>query len=238
MENIENEVIEEIEIIDDDNLDVEVTEDIVESPEDNSDDENYVDVEDTPDYLEDDNEDDNEDDVLDKKERSIIRQKKHNKELKDSFKAIQLENEELRKRLELQKDGKSDEEIDTIIENEKESNDISYKLAVYEIKELSERFPYIESYSSELIKLKKTNPNFSYEELYKAKFSSNNVYDDKIKSEALKEKSVVNKQKAKTNQKTKTTKIRMSRTDAEAYSLWKATRPNGTPQQFLDILYN
>jgi len=179
-----------------------------------------------------------EDEPIDKKERAIIKYKKE-------AKAKEREAEELRNRLlehekkdrmeELKAEGKTPQEALRTATEEIETKQLRYELDRAKIKDLESKYSGISLYTNEIIKLKEKFPEFSYEEIYKAKFSKGTDYDVKTKAEAIARKTKSNASLEKATPKNKKG-FSMPRELESSYEIWKKVNPNGTKKEYMEDL--
>ena len=181
------------------------------------------------------------DEQVDKKTKAIIKHKKENKELKRQLQELQekMEANELAKEtstriLELTKTGKTTAEATKIANDEIEVKKLRLQLAKFEIQGLETKYPGISLFARQLAEDKSKLPEFSYEQLYLAKYSKSNQYDEKTKLEQellYKTKEARSKSLEGSNSKAaKTTKL--SAEEERVYQRVKKYNPNMTRKQF------
>lgn len=183
--------------------------------------------------------------TLDKKTKSIIKHKKENKELRrqlqelqEKIQADELEKETSNRISELTREGKTSTEAAKIANDEMEVKKLRLQLAQYEINGLEGKYPGISLYSKQLAEDKAKLPEFSYEQLYLAKYAKSSAYDEKTKLEQellYKTKEARSKSLDNSNVKQqKTTKL--SKEDERVYQYLKKSKPNLTRKQYAELL--
>ena len=180
----------------------------------------------------------------DKKTKAIIKQKKENKELKrqllelqETVQANELAKETSDRILELTRTGKSTTEATKIATDEKEVKKLRLQLSKYEIGTLENKYPGISLFAKQLAEDKAKLPEFSYEQLYMAKYSKATAFDEKTKIEQellFKTKEARSKSLDASNTKTDKT-TRLSADDEKVYQYLKQSRPKLTRKQFLSL---
>ena len=200
------------------------------------------------DELEDDidlEEDEIDDKHLDKKTKAIIKHKKENKELKRRLQELEEEKEkaELEKETssrinELTKAGKNYTEATKIANEEVEVKKLRLQIAKYDIEKLESNYPGISLYSKQLADDKAKLPEFSYEQLYLAKYAKANKFDERTKLEQellYKTREARSKSLESSNSKTPQT-IKLSPADERTYQYMKKGQPALTRKQYLELL--
>lgn len=197
---------------------------------------------------EDDIEIDDEDEVdepLDKKTKSIIKHKKEAKELKKQLQEanekllqVEIDKERATRISELTKTGISSTEATKIAGNESEVKQLRLKLTTMELEKLEDKIPGIAAYSRQLSEDKAKTPEFSYEQLYLAKYSKQNAYDQKTKIEQeLLYKNKSSKSKSLESGSTKTVKpTKLSSDDERVYNYLKGQNKTLTRKQYKALL--
>jgi len=182
--------------------------------------------------------------TLDKKTKSIIKHKKENKklrrqlqELQGKMQAEELEKETNQRIIELTKGGKSTTEATKIANDEVEVKKLRLQLVKFEIEGLETKYPGISQYYNKLAQDKAKLPDFSYEQIYLAKYAKSNAYDEKTRVEQeLMYKTKEARNKSLDNSNTKTSKpTKLTPEDERVYQYIKKTRPNLTRKQFLNL---
>lgn len=225
-EDLEDEIIIEDEFIDD-------GEDLEDEPVDE------------PEDFEDDSEpEDDEDDNLDSKTRAIIKQKKENKRLKRELEEkqqrldqIELEKETDKRVIELTKQGKDTEEATRIAKEEVEVRQLKLQLARMELSNLENKYPGISAYAKELIADKAKLPDFSYEQIYRAKYAKSSEYDTRTKLEqeiAYQQREARSKGLEGSNAK-QTKQVTLSPKDERIYLSLKRNMPGLTRKRFKEL---
>lgn len=181
----------------------------------------------------------------DKKTKAIIKQKKENKELKiklqeleDQLQAKELEKETNERILELTREGKSSQEATKIAKSEGEVKALRMQLARHEINNLEASYPGINTFARQLAEDKQKLPEFSYEQLYLAKYAKVNKYDEKTRLEQellYKNKEARKKSLGGSNVKAPKT-ITLSKEDERVYRYLKKGNPKMTKKQFVELL--
>lgn len=182
--------------------------------------------------------------TLDKKTKAIIKHKKENKELRRQLRELQeqkerdeLEKETSKRVIELTREGKSSIEATKIANDEMEVKKLRLQLAKYEIEGLENKFPGISVYARQLAEDKAKLPEFSYEQLYLAKYANSTAYDEKTKLEQellYKTKAARSKSLDASNTKAQKT-VKLSAEDERVYQFLKKSRPNMTRKQFREL---
>lgn len=214
-----------------------------------------IEDEDIPEDEDEDEEDDEEDDEeeeleepnkkLDKKTKAIIKHKKENKELRKQLQQMQerlhqLEMEKERSKLieELTKDGKSLTEAEQIVNAKLETKQLKTKLAMMELEKLEDKYPGITAYASQLVADKEKLPEFSYEQIYLAKYYKESEFDriTKLEQEML-YRTKQSKSKALDSSSSKPRKgIKLSPEDERAYRILKKKMPKLTRKKYLELM--
>lgn len=199
-------------------------------------DEDEIDLEDEP---------DEEGEHLDKKTKAIIKHKKENKELRkrlqeleDAKEQAELEREKSKRINELTREGKTPTEATRIAQDEVEVKELRLQLAKYDIEKLEDKYPGITLHTKQLVNDKSKLPEFTYEQLYLAKYSKTNKYDQKTKLEQellYKNKAAKSKSLDSGNSKPPKT-IKLSPADERTYLYMKQGKPSLTRKQYLDLL--
>lgn len=188
---------------------------------------------------------DEDDEPLDKKTKSIIKHKKEAKELKKQLQEanekllqIEIDKETANRVSELTKTGISSTEANKIAGNESEVKQLRLKLTIMELEKLEDRIPGIAAYGRQLSEDKAKTPEFSYEQLYLAKYSKQNSYDQKTKLEQeLLYKNKSSKSKSLESGSTKTVKpTKLSSEDERVYSYLKDRNKGLTRKQYKALL--
>ena len=195
--------------------------------------------------LEDDIDLEEDDKHLDKKTKAIIKHKKENKELRKRLQELQEEKEstELEKETnsrisELTRAGKSVPEATKVAQEETEVRKLRLQIAKYDIEKLESNYPGISLYSKQLADDKAKLPEFSYEQLYLAKYSKASKFDEKTKLEQeLLYKSKEARSKSLESANTKTAKtIKLSPADERTFQYMKKGKPTLTRKGYLELL--
>ena len=182
---------------------------------------------------------------LDKKTKAIIKHKKENKELRRKLQELQdekekadLERETNNRISELTRTGKSVPEAEKIAQEETEVRKLRLQIAKYDIEKLESNYPGISLYSKQLADDKAKLPEFSYEQLYLAKYSKASKFDEKTKLEQeLLYKSKEARSKSLESANTKTAKtIKLSPADERTYQYMKKGKPTLTRKGYLELL--
>ena len=190
-------------------------------------------------------ESDEEGDHLDKKTKAIIKHKKENKELRkrlqeleDAKEQAELEQEKSKRINELTREGKTPTEATRIAQDEVEVKELRLQLAKYDIEKLEDKYPGITLHTKQLVNDKSKLPEFTYEQLYLAKYSKTNKYDQKTRLEQellYKNKAAKSKSLDSGNSKPPKT-IKLSPADERTYLYMKQGKPSLTRKQYLDLL--
>ena len=198
------------------------------------------------DELEDDVEDDaDEDNYLDKKTKAIIKHKKENKELRrklqeleEEKQAAELEGEKSQIVVELTKQGKSHAEATKMAEGEVEVKKLRLQIARLDIEKLENKYPGISLYSKELSQDKAKLPEFSYEQLYLAKYANKSKYDEKtrLEQEFMRKTKDAKGKSLEAGSNNKTKQVKLSKEDERVYNYMKQSRPNLTRKKFLELM--
>lgn len=200
------------------------------------------------DELEDDVEDDtdeDEDNHLDKKTKAIIKHKKENKELRrklqeleEEKQAAELEGEKSQRVVELTKQGKSHAEATKMAEGEVEVKKLRLQIARLDIEKLENKYPGISLYSKDLSQDKAKLPEFSYEQLYLAKYANKSKYDEKtrLEQEFMRKTKDAKGKSLEAGSNNKTKQVRLSKEDERVYNYMKQSRPNLTRKKFLELM--
>lgn len=190
-------------------------------------------------------EEDLEDEKVDKKTKAIIKHKKENKELKrrlqeleDEKEADALEVERNKMIVELAREGKSSTEATKIADEKIEVKKLRLQIARLDIDKLETKYPGISLYATQLAEDKAKLPEFSYEQLYQAKYAKQSKYDEKTRLEQeLLAKSKEARSKSLETGTTKNNKtIKLSQEDERVYQHLKNTNKSLTRKQFKDLL--
>ena len=190
-------------------------------------------------------EEDEEVEHLDKKTKAIIKHKKENKELRRRLKELEdakeqaeLEQEKSKRINELTREGKTPTEATRIAQDEAEVKALRLQLAKYDIEKLEDKYPGITLHTKQLVNDKSKLPEFTYEQLYLAKYSKTNKYDEKTRLEQeLLYKSKTAKSKSLDSGNSKPPKtIKLSPADERTYQYMKQGKPSLTRKQYLDLL--
>lgn len=182
---------------------------------------------------------------IDKKTKAIIKHKKENKELRrrlqeleESKEQAELEKEASNRINELTRQGKTPTEAAKIAQDETEVKKLRLQLAKYDIEKLEAKYPGVTLYSKQLADDKAKLPEFSYEQLYLAKYAKANKFDEKTKLEQellYKTREAKSKSLEAANSKgTKT--IKLSPADERTYQYMKQGKPTLTRKQYLELL--
>ncbi len=190
-------------------------------------------------------ESDEEGEHLDKKTKAIIKHKKENKELRkrlqeleDAKEQAELEREKSKRINELTREGKTPTEATRIAQDEVEVKELRLQLAKYDIEKLEDKYPGITLHTKQLVNDKSKLPEFTYEQLYLAKYSKTNKYDQKTRLEQellYKNKAAKSKSLDSGNSKPPKT-IKLSPADERTYLYMKQGKPSLTRKQYLDLL--
>lgn len=190
-------------------------------------------------------ESDEEGEHLDKKTKAIIKHKKENKELRkrlqeleDAKEQAELEREKSKRINELTREGKTPTEATRIAQDEVEVKELRLQLAKYDIEKLEDKYPGITLHTKQLVDDKSKLPEFTYEQLYLAKYSKTNKYDQKTRLEQellYKNKAAKSKSLDSGNSKPPKT-IKLSPADERTYLYMKQGKPSLTRKQYLDLL--
>lgn len=190
-------------------------------------------------------ESDEEGEHLDKKTKAIIKHKKENKELRkrleeleDAKEQAELEQEKSKRINELTREGKTPTEATRIAQDEVEVKELRLQLAKYDIEKLEDKYPGITLHTKQLVNDKSKLPEFTYEQLYLAKYSKTNKYDQKTRLEQellYKNKAAKSKSLDSGNSKPPKT-IKLSPADERTYLYMKQGKPSLTRKQYLDLL--
>lgn len=182
---------------------------------------------------------------IDKKTKAIIKHKKENKELRrrlqeleESKEQAELEKETSNRINELTRQGKTPTEAAKIAQDETEVKKLRLQLAKYDIEKLEVKYPGISLYSKQLADDKAKLPEFSYEQLYVAKYAKTNKYDEKTKLEqelVYKNRQARSKSLESSNNKSTKT-IKLSPKDERTYQYMKQGQPALTRKQYLELL--
>lgn len=185
------------------------------------------------------------DEKVDKKTKAIIKHKKENKELRRRLQELEEEKErvELEKETnsrinELTRQGKTHVEATKIAQDETEVKKLRLQLAKYDIEKLEAKYPGIALYSKQLTDDKAKLPEFSYEQLYLAKYAQANKFDEKTKLEQellYKSREAKSKSLEAANSKGTQT-IKLSPADERTYQYMKQGKPTLTRKQYLELL--
>lgn len=120
----------------------------------------------------------------DKKEAAIIKAKKENKELKARL--AELEKKERDKELanaretrinKLIDEGYGEAQAKAMVSDEFEKKSLQRRLDLIEIKQLESKVPGISNYADKIMDYREKYPDFTAEEVYRAKFSQESEYD-------------------------------------------------------------
>lgn len=198
------------------------------------------------DELEDDVEDDaDEDNYLDKKTKAIIKHKKENKELRrklqeleEEKQAAELEGEKSQIVVELTKQGKSHAEATKLADGEIEVKKLRLQIARLDIEKLEIKYPGISLYSKELSEDKAKLPEFSYEQLYLAKYANKSKYDEKtrLEQEFMRKTKDAKGKSLEAGSNNKTKQVKLSKEDERVYNYMKQSRPNLTRKKFQELM--
>lgn len=181
----------------------------------------------------------------DKKTKAIIKQKKENKELKrklqeleDQLQAKELEKETSERIIELTKSGKTTQEATKIAKDEVEVKKLRLQLARHEIDNLEASYPGINTFARELAEDKEKLPDFTYEQIYLAKYAKINKYDEKTRLEQeLLYKNKEARKKSLSGSNARTSKpITLSKEDERIYQYLRKSNPKMTKKQFVSLL--
>lgn len=193
---------------------------------------------------EDDTEED-EDKHLDKKTKAIIKHKKENKELRrklqeleEKNQAAELEREMSQRVIELTKQGKSQVEATKMAEGEIEVKKLRLQISRLDIEKLENKYPGISLYSKELSEDKAKLPEFTYEQLYLAKYANKSKYDEKtrLEQELLRKSKEAKGKSLEASNNNKTKQVKLSKEDERVYNYMKQSRPNLTRKKFLELM--
>lgn len=215
-------------------------------PEDELDDveDEFEPEEDELDDVEDDADED-EDNHLDKKTKAIIKHKKENKELRrklqeleEEKQAAELEGEKSQRVVELTKQGKSHAEATKMAEGEVEVKKLRLQIARLDIEKLENKYPGISLYSKDLSQDKAKLPEFSYEQLYLAKYANKSKFDEKtrLEQEFLRKTKEAKGKSLEAGSNNKTKQVKLSKEDERVYNYMKQSRPNLTRKKFQELM--
>lgn len=194
--------------------------------------------------LEDEELEDEEGPEIDKKTKAIIRYKKEAQEYKKRLQELeeQAEQAELEKKNnkrveELQRKGHSLDDAKSIAGKEMEHEKLKSKIAYMELEKLETKYPGITRYSRQLAQDKEALADFSYEQIYLAKYYKQSGYDTKTQMEQeLIHKAKKNKQASLEPSNAKTRQaIKLSVEDERVYRIMKQTNPKLTKKRFLEL---
>lgn len=182
---------------------------------------------------------------LDKKTKAIIKHKKENQELRrklqeyeEKKQADELENENIRRVAELQGKGHSEETAKAMAGKELEQKKLRIKIASMELASLEGNYPGITSYASQIARDKESLPEFTYEQIYLAKYYKQSEYDRKTQMEQeILHKSKKNKA-GSLDQSTPSKKsaVKLSQADERVYQYLKKTKMKDlTRERFLEL---
>lgn len=241
LNDIEDDI--EDDVLDDEDDDLDDDEDIGDKDDEIEDeDDEEEDDEDLDD--EDEEEDDKPKKKLDKKTKAIIKHKKEAKELRRQLREAQakLQEAELEKERsklieELTKDGKSQSEAEQIVNAKLEAKTLKTKLTAMELEKLEDKYPGISAYASQLADDKEKLPEFSYEQIYLAKYYKESEFDRKTKLEQeMLYKTKQSKKKSLESSNSKAKKgVKLSPADERAYRVLKKQMPGLTRKKYLEL---
>lgn len=190
-------------------------------------------------------EDEDDPKVLDKKTKAIIKHKKENKELRRKLQALeeekqanQLESEKSKRILELTKGGKSAEEATKIADDEIEIKKLRLQIARLDIDKLETKYPGISLFATQLVDDKAKLPEFTYEQIYQAKYAKKSQYDEKTKleQELLAKTKTARKKSLESGSNKNTKTIKLSQQDEKVYQVLKKQNKSLTRKQYKELL--
>ena len=183
-------------------------------------------------------------DEYDPKTRAIIRVKKEraelkrqNEELQKKLEEIEFEKQKSQRIIELTKTGVTPEEATKKATDEIELNQLRLQLAKMELSNLENKYPGISLYAKDLIQDKSKLPEFSYEQLYQAKYAKKSQYDEKTRLEQ--ELAYMNKEAREKSLETSNAKsqkqVTLSQRDERIYRELKRNMPGLTRKRFKEL---
>lgn len=183
-------------------------------------------------------------DELDPKTRAIIKHKKEAaaykrkaEELEARLEQKELEKEQQSRVIELTKQGKDATEATKIAADEAEVKLLKIQLAKMELEKLETKYPGIKSYAKSLLEDKAKLPEFTFEQLYLAKYSKASQYDNKTKFEQellYKTREARSKSLEPSNTKTPN-QIKLTPDEERTFRYLKATMPDLTRKRFKEL---
>lgn len=183
-------------------------------------------------------------DEYDPKTRAIIRVKKEraelkrqNEELQKKLEEIEFEKQKSQRIIELTKTGVTPEEATKKATDEIELNQLRLQLAKMELSNLENKYPGISLYAKDLIQDKAKLPEFSFEQLYQAKYAKKSQYDEKTRLEQ--ELAYMNKEAREKSLETSNAKaqkqVTLSQRDERIYRELKRNMPGLTRKRFKEL---
>lgn len=191
--------------------------------------------------LEDDDFPDEEDDkktkalIKYKKEAAALRRKLEELENQQEQKALELETKA--RTTELTAQGKTPEEATKIAADEAETKMLKIQLAKLELEKLEIKYPGIRSYAKQLLEDKQKLPEFSFEQLYRAKYMQQSQYDSRTQLEQellFKNQQARSKSLEAGNQKPQQ-QVKLSAEDERLYRYLKQSMPDMTRKRFKEL---
>lgn len=182
---------------------------------------------------------------LDKKTKSIIKHKKQNKELREQLRQaqeklqeVELEKESSQRVTELTQNGMSANDAKSMADKEIETKKLKIKLTTMELERLEDRYPGISGYSKQLAEDKEKLPEFSYEQLYIAKYANKSKFDQRTQLEQeLAYKNKLSRDKSLETSNVKSSKsVKLSAEDERVYRVMKESMPNLTKKKFVKLM--
>lgn len=220
-----------------------------ESEEDNSDEESKEEPDEDGD-----DEESEESEESDSKTKKIIALKKRMKEANQRIAELESkakeneDDEEVERQVSEQvkkwkKQGFDDDDLEDVTQVFRENITAKLKEERSEWNALSDKYPSIKKYQSQIQDLRKKMPTASIEDIYLAKFFKETEYEKrtKIEQETLYKHSKA-KEKAKGGvvgggtKGAKGESIKLSESDARAYEIYKKKHPSATKKQFMSLL--
>lgn len=181
---------------------------------------------------------------LDSKTRAIIKHKKEAAAYKRKAEELEakLEQQELAKEqqarvIELTKQGKDATEATRIATDEADVKLLKIQLAKMELEKLETKYPGIKSYAKNLLEDKGKLPEFTFEQLYLAKYSKNSQYDNKTKLEQellYRNREARSKSLEPSNTKTPT-QVKLTPDEERTFRYLKGTMPDLTRKRFKEL---
>lgn len=192
-----------------------------------------------------DEEEDPDDKKVDKKTKAIIKHKKAAQlekqradDLQAKLEAKEIEEEETKRVRELEAQGKTPAEAKSTAKDEAETKKMMVRLTAMELNKLESSYPGISNYSKELLEAKEKLPDFSYEQIYLAKFSKQSEFDRRTKLEQ----EMVYKQKKSRNKSLDSSNVRgkksitLSQDEQATFEFLKRRKPGMTKKKFKELM--